>query len=487
MLLRIIVIIFILVFFIPINSILAQESVKPPDENRHKVHLSFNKESFIDDFDADRSNWPIITNADNLFIIQDGKYIMHRRNRTSPYAILTKWNNQLEAFHLKTAVRINTSNKSKQNSVGVIFMAQPGGKGAFVIEINRLRQYRIKQLVYSNYHYLSGEERNSGWVKSSAITSKNDFNIIEIKTAKKQYDVFINGEYITSFTEITYRSGGMGLIISSNTKAEVAYFYVYSHEVKTTQQEESPDSIKTNDIAKIDVPEDNESTEQEKQIAPEEHETDLAHEEDTEISGNDLITFTKTIVKLKTQINELNAENQKLKLQINYNVDMLTAIKTLEKQLMKSNANNDSLRKANRKLHKYKEIIYDNENKDILIVLSKKLQQEKMKNDELVKETNYINWELETLKDSLKVLHQKYAIEGNSNIKDDIQINIREVDLTETTQGNAGLSEERKDSIIGSQTDPANTAGKSDESALNDPDEPKPIKVKVKKAIKRAN
>lgn len=371
-----------------------------------KVNEKFIFENFKDDFTSDNSNWPIVANADNLFIIQDGHYILHRKNTTNRYFLFSKWPNNLDAFHIKTAIKLDPAYRNKEASVGIFFMMQEKGKGAFIIEINSNKQYRISQYVYNTLHFLSGEEKDAGWVKSSIISNKDDFNVIEVKTANKQYDVFINNTYITSFTEITYKFGDMGIIVGADTKAELDYFYVFSNQeteakikTDTTSVSHNSADTATNTLNTSDV-----ATET---IIDEENNNNETNVNDNATPPDaDLIQLTEAIVKLRTKVNELSEENEKFKEQIKNSKDLLKTLKSQESQLMKINVIKDSLQIECNKLKKYKELVDNNENKDLIILLSKSLQNEKIKADSKEKENEYFRNEIKALKDSLKIMNE---------------------------------------------------------------------------------
>jgi cell division protein FtsB len=123
-------------------------------------------------------------------------------------------------------------------------MAQLTGKGAFVVEINKFKQYRIKQLVGSSFKYLTGDLKSEGWAKSADLKGAGEYNHIEIRAANKQYDVLINNNFILSFTEYTYRSGRMGLTAGPGTIARALNFFVYTTPLVAS---ELKDTISTTD------------------------------------------------------------------------------------------------------------------------------------------------------------------------------------------------------------------------------------------------
>src|SRR4051812_4710223 len=76
------------------------------------AHAQLVKETFTvlaldDQFDEDNGHWRRISSPDNLFITQDGQYLLHRRNTVSAYSIFTSWENTLSDFSLKTSMKLD--------------------------------------------------------------------------------------------------------------------------------------------------------------------------------------------------------------------------------------------------------------------------------------------------------------------------------------------------------------------------------------------
>ena len=104
---------------------------------------AYNKAMIHEDFNTEGDFFPIVTTTDNYFILDKGDYLLSRNNEESEYAIIAN-NSSVNNFILKTSVRIGPSNNNKA-SIGIILKAQQDGKGAIIFEINKKREYRIKQ------------------------------------------------------------------------------------------------------------------------------------------------------------------------------------------------------------------------------------------------------------------------------------------------------------------------------------------------------
>ena len=167
------------------------------------ISLEFNEVHLREDFSDKNENWPYLTTMENLYVPDKDEYFMHRRNKSTPYAIITKWENNLSAFNILSTLKLGPTN-DKNQTVGIIFLVQPNGKGAVVFEFNKFKQYRIKQLVGAYYKFLSGDSESSGWVKSSALAGKNDYNEIDIRVELPQVDIYLNGKFLQSFDMMGY-------------------------------------------------------------------------------------------------------------------------------------------------------------------------------------------------------------------------------------------------------------------------------------------
>lgn len=185
---------------------------------------AYNKDVIHEDFNTEGKYFKIVTTTDNYFILDKGDYLLSRNNKDSEYAIIAN-NSSVTDFVIKTAVRIGPS-ANKKASVGIILKAQQDGKGAIIFEINKKREYRIKQLIGNNYQTLSGNAKQEGWLKNKLVNGVDEHNFIEIRSEKNIYDIYINSEYLTTFFIPDFTSGSCGLIISPATKARISYYYI---------------------------------------------------------------------------------------------------------------------------------------------------------------------------------------------------------------------------------------------------------------------
>lgn len=219
------VIIFILLIYLTKTSSYAQ-----------LVPENFAENIFSDNFESDKGIWKIMSNADNLFLIQDGKYLLQRKHTKSAYSVFPKWENPASSYEITINI-ILESTEGPESGAGLIFMAQADGSGAFVFEINANKQYRLKQLVGVNYRLLTGTLKSNGWMDSPILNGANQTNLIQVKISNRNYDIYINQNYIISFTELAYKTGNIGISAGPSSKFMIDQISVYSNS-NTTKNDE---------------------------------------------------------------------------------------------------------------------------------------------------------------------------------------------------------------------------------------------------------
>lgn len=334
------------------------------NSNAQVVKEKFDQLSVSENFDSISTYWTTLANADNLFIVQDGEYILQRKSNTAPYAIIANFEEQFTSYRAVTSMKLDKS-MSDDATVGVLFMMQPEGQGGFLCEVNKKKEFRIRQIVSGSYKYLTGSSKDGGWVKSAHLNEPNFSNMIEIRTAQRNYDLYFNSNFILSFSEPTYKSGKMGLIIGPSSRGKVDFMYVFTiADANAVAQSNEGANGNNNSVV---------------------------------AGGPDIIELAESIILLKTQINKLNEENEDLRKTISamksgtQETDVTIKnyekqVKALQDQVKKKEFSVDSLTKVNTELLKYKELVGGNEDGDLVITLSKTLKAEKEKNARLEEE-----------------------------------------------------------------------------------------------------
>ncbi len=346
----------------------------------------FDRMVMSENFDTINSYWTTAANSENLFLVQEGEYILNRKSVASPFAVIAEYKNTLPNFRIVTSLNLEKAN-SENGSLGIIIMAQPGGEGGFLVEINTLKQYRVRQIAGSTYKYLTGDAKKGGWVTSKDINNMNSYNLIDIRVLNRNYDLYINSIFIMSFSEIAYKTGNFGFIVGPGSKGRVDFLYLFTIGEQQALAPASDNETKTETVNASATP--------------------------------DMIELAESIIKLKTQINKLTEQNEDLRRSIevmkseesdkaSMQKDFDKTIKQYQAQAAKHQAAYDSLLKVNQALLRYKEMVAGNENSDLIISLSKSLKTEKELNEKLKRENKMLT-------DSLNVLKQQ---KKPSEIKD---------------------------------------------------------------------
>lgn len=316
------------------------------------ISLEFNEIQLREEFSDKNENWPYLTTMENLYVPDKDEYFMHRRNKSTAYAIITKWKNNLSAFNILSTLKLGPTNDENQTA-GIIFLVQPDGKGAVVFEFNKFKQYRIKQLVGAYYKFLSGDSENNGWVKSSALANKNDYNEIDIRVELPQVDIYINGKFLQSFDIMDYKPGNMGFLIGPDTKAKSDYFYVYS-------------------TAEASV--------------------------EAALGAKEADNNRSAIAQLSKLRYELEQEKRSLK---ECQMERLKAVSVLEEEMAGLRQQNDALALLNRQLQEFKNNVLVEVDEDVFLTLAENLRTEIIKNGKLESQA-------QVYKDSLQYTHVKY-------------------------------------------------------------------------------
>lgn len=196
-----------------------------------QVTKEFNRLMMDDDFTRLAGNWNQLSNADNLFIGTDRGFQVWRKNLKSGFFLLPEKSEMYTVF--EASVHFGFEPGAKNQSAGMVLQAQADGSGALVIEVNRKKQYRIRRAVNNRMISISGE--GEGWVKAGKYITTGE-NELMVRTYDKIYDLYINGSFVKSFTEIEYSEGKIGLYIGPGSKAVFHRLNVKTDDDHATQK-----------------------------------------------------------------------------------------------------------------------------------------------------------------------------------------------------------------------------------------------------------
>jgi hypothetical protein len=211
---------------IVLQALLVSGLLLPVLVSGQKVHEDFPTVIFADDFSADRGNWDIRSDPDNLFLIQNDEYLLKRKSRQSEAAVTCSWKIPCPAWELKTSFRLDAG--SKQSAfAGVVFMKQPTSDG-FLLEINGGGRFRLRQVVRAGVRLMTGTTQEKGWVSSPAVLGAGRYNLVRIRYSNKDYDIYVNETLVASFTEVEYRDGAFGFVAGPASAVHVDAVTVYA-------------------------------------------------------------------------------------------------------------------------------------------------------------------------------------------------------------------------------------------------------------------
>lgn len=336
-----------------------------------EVNKEFTKLLLNEQFDNVDKTWNTTFNADNLFIGQNGYYELYRLSSKSGYYVIANNAEEYSAFQLDLHL-VFGDHKNKRQSAGVLMMAQSESSGGISVEINQKKEYRIVRVYKDKQVPLSGT--GAGWRKAPAALTKGE-NTITVKTYDKVYDLYFNGNYIQSFTDIELNKGKLGLYIGPDSKARFDYLKVLGEDKK--------------ELAQMDV-------------------TNSKSEEES---------FTQIIVKLKDQINkrekEIDEYKTRLKLcesgggarpagsdtaLVNQRNKLLARATVLEEENEELKMQVIGMEDEIRKLEDFKQgVEKGNENGDIIINLTNMVSNQKNTIDALEKMNKILNNENNSL------------------------------------------------------------------------------------------
>lgn len=179
-----------------------------------QVTKDFMKLLWEDDFQKLDNTWAQQSTADNFFIGSSEGFEVWRKSKRTGFFIFPLKVQEFRVFDASLQF-VFDGKGGAENSAGLVLQAQPDGAGAVIVEVNRKKQYRVRRA--ASHRIMPQSDPNGGWrkpnkkIKGGAIT-------LSVKTNDKVYDVYINGVYVHSFTEIEHSKGWIGLFVGPETK-----------------------------------------------------------------------------------------------------------------------------------------------------------------------------------------------------------------------------------------------------------------------------
>jgi hypothetical protein len=261
------------------------------------------------------------------------------------------------------------------SSLGLMFMARPNGKAAYVLELNDKREYRVRHIEESIFKELSGTAKNAGWVSDKAVHKAGEVNRITATYGSGVVKFEINGKDVWVGDAYQSEKGKIGIYVGPGSKGQVDEIRVYvsqeeADRIKKDREDQDPMRA---ELTEIIISLRTTINAQNKEI---DSLVKLSGQLQAEISKVD--KDPRNAKKLAARITELEKENQARE----------AKIKLLTKEL-------DTLKK-------FQENIKKREGGDIVIKLTTSLGEEQNKNKELEKDNKELKTRLAALELELK-------------------------------------------------------------------------------------
>lgn len=390
-----------------------------------EVNKEFTKLLMDEQFNQVDKTWSSTFNADNLFIAQYGYYELYRKSKKSGYYLFPNSEDEYTNFYLESVVSFN-EHKNKKQSAGLVMMAQAETSGGVLVEINQKKEYRIMKITKDRQFPIVGS--GQGWIKAG-LAIKKDENQIVVKTYDKVYDLYINGQYIQSFTYIELGKGKVGIYVGPDSKVKFDYLKIFAEDKKDlvnlgTSDNKSVEESFTQIIVKLK----DQINRKDKEI--DELKTKLKLCENG--NGGMRVSDTSAINqrnRLAIQVEELELENENLKIQLLTTEEELKSLREFKERIEKGNEDGDIIINLTNMVATQKSTIetLQNENKSLnkenndLFVETKDLtkQLDEATNGltaEKVKSIKYKE-ELDSLKKLINVLNDSLSRKSGESVK----------------------------------------------------------------------
>ncbi|MBL7838091.1 MAG: hypothetical protein JNM67_11275 [Bacteroidetes bacterium] len=303
-----------------------------------EVNKEFTKLLLDEQFNQADKNWSSTFNADNLFIAQNGYYELFRKSKKSGYYLFSNSAEEYSNYLLESVLVFN-EHKNKKQSAGVVLMAQAETSGGVLIEINQKKEFRIMKISKDKQTPLVGN--GNGWIKASNALTKGE-NLISVKTYDKVYDLYLNGQFVQSFTYIELNKGKVGIYVGPDSKVKFDYLRIFGEDKKDLVTLNSTDAKSMEEsFTQIIVKLKDQINKKDKEIDDLRTKLKLC-----ESGGNGGFKPSDTALigqrnRLNNQVEELEIENENLKTQLANLEEELKSLREFKERIEKGNEDGD--------------------------------------------------------------------------------------------------------------------------------------------------
>ncbi len=201
-----------------------------------EIDKEFPQVAYLEDFEQSPQYWQQSNNGEDLFIVQSGKYLLQRKNKNTPALILASLPRKFSAFQFESVFNFEKT-AMHHNPWVLLLWPRKKSTGALVIEVNQKQELRIMKYTNNTFRNLSiGSE--TGWLKIKSLNTEGD-NRIVIKSLDRLYDIYINGVFVRTFTELEYQQGQIGFYIGPESKAAINEVKVLTDEAASGDNPET--------------------------------------------------------------------------------------------------------------------------------------------------------------------------------------------------------------------------------------------------------
>lgn len=350
-----------------------------------EIAKEFDEIYFEDDFGGAQSQkWTQTFNIDNLFVRQNQRFDLIRRNKETGYFVIPEEQKTLSSFKIEAGFELTNQSKATASG-GIILMANPNPSSGILVEVNSARSYRVMKINAEGMTPISSGKE--GWVKNTRVLSKK-YNEIVVVTHEKVYDLYINQRYLLSFTDIELNKGSYGLYVGPQSRASFDYIRVLTSSQKPSDEKPIPDpSTKeesTEDLALTQI-----IIRLRNELAQKNVEIDQLQSRLEDCSKE-----SRAVTQMPTRDTALTRRNQELK---NQAQEAQIENDLLKKELLKTKTELMSLRK-------FKTTIESMQEGDIIISLTQLVTQQKDKITGLELEINALQESTQATENDIQAL-----------------------------------------------------------------------------------
>jgi hypothetical protein len=390
----------------------------------------FNKRIFTSDFNSskDAKMWPSVNNQEELIILNNEEYSIERKDFNKSRLVFPNWNNPFPSFELNVSVNMQYLTE-KNHTAGVCFAYSKELQTGFILEINKKKKFRIKQVKPDgSIAFITGTNNSNSWLKSNMLYPKQEANQINILVLGNKVDVYLNNFFAYSFqTDFNYNFRNFGLLVGKASKAVFHHVYLlinhkdygkYEQDMAEVDFEKIASQQPTETKKEVETPIENLETE------TEETETEVEKEESAEVKSDEEV-ITHKEEEIKAEDTEVGATNPDVKKCLDMIVDLRNELSIKQKELETTISLLQSCKDDNARLNEFISMNMDDRLKNKAASLE--LENEKLKDE--IQKLKSENATLQDFKDYYK----------NANKEEDI-VNFLYDELKKIEEKNAFLA-----------------------------------------------